>query len=114
MKFQSSLCLFVCLLGFVLCGEDFYKLLGIQRDASNKEIRKAFKKLAVTMHPDKNPVRFFCFFSLVNVISVTYMLDLIHTCCSIQSQKEKSNSRNNQLFIVNRLLMIWPNVSKQY
>ena len=81
MKFQSSLCLFVCLLGFVLCGEDFYKLLGIQRDASNKEIRKAFKKLAVTMHPDKNPVSFFlllfsckCYFCYLHARSDTYML----------------------------------------
>lgn len=38
----------------ILAGEDFYQLLGIQRGASDKEIRKAFKKLAVTMHPDKN------------------------------------------------------------
>ncbi|CAG2199074.1 DNAJC10 [Mytilus edulis] len=35
--------------------EDYYKLLGIQRSATTKEIRQAFKKLAVTMHPDKNP-----------------------------------------------------------
>lgn len=34
--------------------EDFYKLLGIQQSASTKEIRQAFKKLAITMHPDKN------------------------------------------------------------
>ncbi|XP_030642047.1 dnaJ homolog subfamily C member 10 isoform X2 [Chanos chanos] len=35
--------------------EDYYKLLGISREASTKEIRQAFKKLALTMHPDKNP-----------------------------------------------------------
>ncbi|KAG8274068.1 DnaJ sub C member 10 [Homalodisca vitripennis] len=35
-------------------GSDYYELLGITKDADNKEIRKAFKKLAVTLHPDKN------------------------------------------------------------
>lgn len=36
---------------------DFYKLLEIEKDADNREIRKAFKKLALKMHPDKNTVR---------------------------------------------------------
>ncbi|XP_051566064.1 dnaJ homolog subfamily C member 10-like isoform X2 [Myxocyprinus asiaticus] len=35
--------------------EDYYKLLGISREAGTREIRQAFKKLALTMHPDKNP-----------------------------------------------------------
>uniref|UniRef100_A0A8C7YPA0 DnaJ homolog subfamily C member 10 n=1 Tax=Oryzias sinensis TaxID=183150 RepID=A0A8C7YPA0_9TELE len=37
------------------CWSDYYDLLGISRDATTREIRQAFKKLALTMHPDKNP-----------------------------------------------------------
>ncbi|XP_037095863.1 dnaJ homolog subfamily C member 10 isoform X1 [Syngnathus acus] len=36
-------------------GRDYYELLGVGRDANTRQIRQAFKKLALTMHPDKNP-----------------------------------------------------------
>ncbi|XP_071370047.1 dnaJ homolog subfamily C member 10 [Centroberyx affinis] len=48
------------LLGFLLAAvwaesRDYYDLLGVNREATTREIRQAFKKLALTMHPDKNP-----------------------------------------------------------
>jgi len=41
-------------LAVVLCGEDYYQILGIKRTATEDQIKKAFKKLAIKFHPDKN------------------------------------------------------------
>ncbi|KXL44903.1 hypothetical protein M433DRAFT_250173 [Acidomyces richmondensis BFW] len=55
MLFFSVLALF-CLLPFVvLAAEDYYKLLNLEKDATERQIKKAYRTLSKKYHPDKNP-----------------------------------------------------------
>ncbi|KAM9816172.1 dnaJ homolog subfamily B member 9a [Syngnathus typhle] len=54
---QSALKMAVCLLviaELLLAKKDYYEILGVPKDATERQIKKAFHRLAMRYHPDKN------------------------------------------------------------
>ncbi len=38
-----------------MAAENYYEVLGLRRGASDEDVKQAFRDLAKTLHPDRNP-----------------------------------------------------------
>lgn len=57
MKIKNNLyfILLIVLKVSVILAEDFYTILGVTKQSSEKELKSAYRKLSAKFHPDKNP-----------------------------------------------------------
>jgi DnaJ family protein B protein 9 len=54
---QSALTFAICVFmitELILAKKDYYDILGVPKEATERQIKKAFHKLAMRYHPDKN------------------------------------------------------------
>ncbi|KAK5992173.1 DnaJ-related protein SCJ1 [Cladobotryum mycophilum] len=51
----ALLIVLLALIQIAICAEDYYKILGVDRKATDKQLKSAYRQLSKKFHPDKNP-----------------------------------------------------------
>ncbi|KAG7413920.1 hypothetical protein DER46DRAFT_351886 [Fusarium sp. MPI-SDFR-AT-0072] len=51
----AALVVLLALVQLAVCAQDYYKVLGVDRQAGKKELKQAYRQLSKKFHPDKNP-----------------------------------------------------------
>ena len=52
--FPDSLRVFFAFIRILGLGKDYYKILDVPKEASADDLKKAYRKIALQIHPDKN------------------------------------------------------------
>ena len=60
-------------------GADYYKILQVDRNSTEEDLKKAYRKLAMKWHPDKNPNNKKEAEDKFKKISEAYEVSIIHT-----------------------------------
>ncbi|KAL7814396.1 hypothetical protein V8C26DRAFT_403680 [Trichoderma gracile] len=55
MILRAAIFVLLALVSLAVCAEDFYKVLGVDKSASDKQLKQAYRQLSKKYHPDKNP-----------------------------------------------------------
>jgi len=70
----------VTCLSVISAAEDYYKVLGVKRNAKDREIKKAFRKLALKYHPDRNKDDPEAEKKFVEIAKGTFCVQIVNLC----------------------------------
>jgi len=72
--------------------ENFYEILGVQETSTKDEIKKAYRKLSLQWHPDKNPGN-------IEAISKFQKISEAYETLGDENKRREYDSRNNNPFV---------------